>query len=340
MTKPDTLGVQSVAPILVVEGLRTFLTPDRGGVTIPLVGRFDLSVDPGERWAIVGESGSGKSIAARSIMCLVDPPLSSTADRIEIGGLDLTDASRAAWRNVRGQRIAMILQDPLTALSPVFTVGNQLVETIRRRPVSVHDARDRSLDLLRQVGIPDPALRLNAYPHELSGGMRQRIAIALALACEPQVLIADEPTTALDVTVQAQILELLVTLSEKTGTAVVMITHDIGILPEFAHKVAVMYGGRLVETGTVSQVLNTPLHPYTQALLRARPGRSSSAERRRLPVIGGAPPDLFRMQRGCPFAPRCEAALSTCSEIKPERAMIDGRRVACHLVTSSMGTAG
>ncbi len=338
--KPVAMTNPPPTPVLIVEGLSTRLTLNRGGGTIPLVEHFDLLVNPGERWAIVGESGSGKSIAARSIMCLVDPPLIFTADRIEIDGLDLSSASRTAWRNVRGQRIAMILQDPLTALSPVFTVGNQLVETIRRRPFSMHEARDRSLDLLRQVGIPDPAMRMNAYPHELSGGMRQRVAIALALACEPQVLIADEPTTALDVTVQAQILDLLVTLSEKSGTAVVIITHDIGILPEFAHKVAVMYGGRLMETGTVSQVLNAPQHPYTQALLRARPGRSLSEGRRRLPVIGGAPPDLFRRQRGCPFAPRCEVAISHCGTIRPETTVIEGRRVACHLVTSSIGTPG
>jgi oligopeptide/dipeptide ABC transporter ATP-binding protein len=337
--EPSAMINPPLSPVLIVEGLSTLLTLNRERMTVPLVEHFDLRVYAGERWAIVGESGSGKSIAARSIMSLVDPPLIGKADRIEIAGLDLSRASRAAWRNVRGERIAMILQDPLTALSPVFTIGNQLIETIRRRPVSVAAARDRSLELLRQVGIPDPALRMNAYPHELSGGMRQRIAIALALACEPRVLIADEPTTALDVTVQAQILNLLVTLSERSGTAVVMITHDIGILPEFAHNVAVMYGGRLMETGSVNKVLNAPLHPYTQALLRARPGRSSSEGRRRLPIIDGAPPDLFRTQRGCPFAPRCDVALSHCGQIRPETTVIEGRRVACHLVTMAKETS-
>ena len=326
-------------PVLIVEGLCTWVTLDRRGTAVPLVEHFDLSVNAGERWAIVGESGSGKSISARSIMSLVDPPLISKAERIEIDGLDLSTASRADWRNVRGQRIAMILQDPLTALSPVFTVGNQLIETMRRRPVPIDIARDRSLDLLRQVGIPDPAMRMKAYPHELSGGMRQRIAIALALACEPRVLIADEPTTALDVTVQAQILNLLVNLSEQSGTAVVIITHDIGILPDFAHKVAVRYGGRLMETGTVAQVLTTPRHPYTQALLRARPGRSAVEGRRRLPIIGGAPPDLLRKQQGCPFAPRCEVALPHCGQIRPKTTLIEGRTVACHLVSLPEGAA-
>lgn len=329
---PGAMGNPPLSPVLIVEGLRTLLRRSGDSAPVPLVEHFDLTVNAGERWAIVGESGSGKSVAARSIMSLVDPPLIGRADRIEIAGLDLTGASRAIWRSVRGERIAMILQDPLTALSPVFTVGNQLIETIRRRPVSAHAARENGLELLRQVGIPDPALRMNAYPHELSGGMRQRIAIALALACEPRVLIADEPTTALDVTVQAQILKLLVTLSERSGTAVVMITHDIGILPDFAHKVAVMYGGRMMETGSVNQVLEAPLHPYTKALLRARPGRSPSQGRRRLPIIGGVPPDLLRAQRGCPFAPRCEVALAHCSEIRPETRVIEGRRVACHLV--------
>lgn len=336
-TKVDTAAPGR--PVLIVEGLTTWLTLDRAGTRVPLVEHFDLSVNAGERWAIVGESGSGKSISARSIMSLVDPPLLTKAGRIEVDGLDLSTATRAAWRTVRGQRIAMILQDPLTALSPVFTVGNQLIETIRRRPVEVGVARERSLDLLRQVGIPDPALRMKAYPHELSGGMRQRIAIALALACEPRVLIADEPTTALDVTVQAQILDLLVNLSERSGTAVIIITHDIGILPDFAHKVAVMYGGRLMEAGTVAQVLNAPRHPYTQALLRARPGRSSTEGRRRLPIIGGAPPDLMRKQQGCPFAPRCDVALPHCGQIRPETTLIDGRRVACHLVNMAEGAA-
>ena len=336
---PSTATIPPQRPVLIVKGLGTWVTLDRSGTVVPLVEHFDLSVNAGERWAIVGESGSGKSISARSIMSLVDPPLVTKADQIQIDGVDLSTASRADWRNVRGQRIAMILQDPLTALSPVFTVGNQLIETIRRRPVSVDVARARSLDLLGQVGIPDPALRMKAYPHELSGGMRQRIAIALALACEPRVLIADEPTTALDVTVQAQILDLLVNLSERSGTAVVIITHDIGILPDFAHKVAVMYGGRLMETGTVDQVVAAPRHPYTQALLRARPGRSSIEGRRRLPIIGGAPPDLLRKQPGCPFAPRCEVALPHCGQIRPKTTLIDGRTVACHLVTNPEGAA-
>ena len=330
---------QPADPVLFIKGLSTSLILDRPGASVPLVEGFDLSVAPGERWAIVGESGSGKSITARSIMGLIDPPLTWTAERIEIAGIDLSRATRAEWRAIRGQRIAMILQDPLTALSPVFTIGNQLIETVRLKRSSAAASREWALDLLRQVGIPDPISRQNAYPHEISGGMRQRVAIALALACEPQVLIADEPTTALDVTVQAQILKLLVALSERSRTAIIMITHDIGILPDFANQVAVMYAGRLVEVGPVAQVLSTPLHPYTRALLRAQPGRHPSMARRRLPVIGGTPPDLFRSRRGCPFAPRCDVALPHCTGTEPAMTQIRQRRVACHAVEISSGAA-
>ena len=324
-------AAETPRPVLLVQGLSTCVTRKPPASNLTLVDRFDLTAMAGERWAIVGESGSGKSITAKSIMGLVDPPLAFTADRIEIAGLDLAGATRGDWRGVRGTRIAMILQDPLTALSPVYTIGNQIVETIRRKLPSHSAAQARALELLRQVGIPEPERRLLTYPHELSGGMRQRVAIALALACAPQVLIADEPTTALDVTVQAQILRLLVDLSGASGTAVIMITHDIGILPGFAHKVAVMYGGRVMEAGPVAEVLGAPQHPYTRALLRARPGRAPSEARRRLPVIAGTPPDLLRQRRGCPFAPRCELALPLCTEVEPPMIAKGATRVACHL---------
>jgi oligopeptide/dipeptide ABC transporter ATP-binding protein len=329
-------GPQPEAGVLVIRGLQTALTRP-GGAPLPLVDGIDLTVRAGERWAIVGESGSGKSITARTIMGLVDPPLGWTAERMEIGGIDLARASRAEWRAIRGHRIAMVQQDPLTALSPVFTVGNQLVETIRRKHVASGPARARAADLLRAVGIPDPERRLDAYPHEMSGGMRQRVAIALALACAPQVLIADEPTTALDVTVQAQILKLMAALSDELGTAVVMVTHDIGILPGFAHHVAVMYGGRLMEVGPVAEVLAAPEHPYTRALLAARPGRAPTAARRRLPVIAGTPPDLLASRAGCPFAPRCVVVLPVCTEIRPAMVAAGSRRVACHAVRADAG---
>jgi oligopeptide/dipeptide ABC transporter ATP-binding protein len=318
-------------PVLVVQGLSTFLTLDRALPPLPLVDRFDLTVQPGERWAIVGESGSGKSITARSVMGLIDPPLSFSADRIEVDGVDLTHAGRADWRDVRGTRIAMILQDPLTALSPVFTIGNQLEETIRRGGVPKLDARIRALELMRDVGLSEPARRMAAYPHQLSGGMRQRVAIALALASRPRVLIADEPTTALDVTVQAQILRLLVGLSQDMRTAIIMITHDIGILPGFADRIAVMYAGRVMESGPINEVLRTPRHPYTRALLRARPGRDPAAPRRRLPIIGGAPPDLLQPRRGCPFAARCTFALPVCGDVEPPTVSNGRSGLACHL---------
>lgn len=324
-------------PVLVVRGLSILLMRDMAP-PIQLVDRFDLTVSPGERWAIVGESGSGKSITARSIMGLVDAPLDSAVEHIEIDGVNLTHATRADWRAVRGTRIAMVQQDPLTALSPVFTVGNQLMETILRSSLPPSSAWERSLELLRSVCISDPAQRMQAHPHEMSGGMRQRVAIALALACNPRILIADEPTTALDVTVQAQILRLLAALSDGSQTAVIMITHDIGILPGFAHKVAVMYAGKVMEAGPVSEVLGAPRHPYTRALLRARPGREPGQPRRRLPVIGGATPDLMQPRIGCPFAPRCEMVLPTCSQVAPETVVVGQVRVACHAV--QMAEAG
>lgn len=321
----------SAADVLVVKGLSTALTLADGKTSYPLVDGVDLTVKAGERWAIVGESGSGKSVTARSIMGLLDPPLSWKAQEFEIGGQDMTSADRAEWRAARGTKVALVQQDPLTALSPVYSVGNQLAETLRRKGPTAHAARQQALDLLRLVGIPDPELRQHAFPHEMSGGMRQRVAIALALACAPKVLIADEPTTALDVTVQAQILNLLVSLSDDLGMAVIMITHDIGILHDFAHQVAVMYGGRLMEVGPASEVLSDPAHPYTRALLKAQPGRAPDAPRRRLPMIAGTPPSLAGQQRGCPFAPRCDVALPHCSTLRPEKQSSGSRHVACHL---------
>ncbi|WMT92949.1 ABC transporter ATP-binding protein [Pelagibacterium sp. H642] len=313
-------------PVLDIKGLRTVFAI--GGASVPAVQDLDLSIKAGETVALVGESGSGKSVTSLSIMGL----LPRKVGRIDAGSIALTlkSGDRAALerlgseelRRIRGNDIGMIFQEPMTSLNPVYTVGEQIAEPIRiHLGKSRHDAAQDSVRLLSDVGIPDPARRATQYPHELSGGMRQRVTIAMALACDPQLLIADEPTTALDVTIQAQILELLAKLQRERGMAMLFITHNLGVVAEIANRVAVMYAGRIVENGPVSEVFSHPRHPYTKGLLRSLPRLSQAVKLKRenqpLPTIAGSVPSLRSLPKGCAFADRCDYAIAACREAVP-----------------------
>jgi len=302
--------------MLEVNNLKThFKTPD--GV-VKAVDGVSFSVEPGETLGIVGESGSGKSVTALSIMQLnPKPPVQYPEGEILFEGEDLLKVSDRRMQKIRGDDIAMIFQDPMTSLNPVFTVGNQISEAVRiHQSVSRHEARDRAVQALRDVGIPRPEERARDYPHQFSGGMRQRTMIAMGLACNPKVLICDEPTTALDVTIQAQILELMVDLQEKFGTAIVMITHDLGVVAQLADKVMVMYAGRAVEQSSTEQVFYDPLMPYSWSLLRSLPRLDTAGEVRLLP-IKGQPPSLIFLPEGCNFSPRCPFVKDECHATDP-----------------------
>jgi oligopeptide/dipeptide ABC transporter ATP-binding protein len=325
-------------PLLRVEHLRTVfpLAPDRSSPPAPAEGAAvdDVSFDVGrgETLGLVGESGSGKSVTALSIIRLVLPPGRITRGRIELDGRNLLDLDEAEMRQVRGRRIGFIFQEPMVALDPVYTIGYQVAETL-----AAHDlargtaANNRAVELLDAVRIPDPARRAREYPHQLSGGLRQRAMIALALAPGPQLLIADEPTTALDVTIQAQILDLLRRLQAERGMGVLLITHDLGVVAELCHRVAIIYAGRIVEMAAVETIFREPLHPYTRGLLRCLPHPSRFGQP--LSSIDGAPPDPHRADRGCRFAPRCPFAGASCHADEPplvERK--PGHLVACPVV--------
>jgi oligopeptide transport system ATP-binding protein len=319
---------------LEVRGLRVSLNV-AGEEPVSLIEHVDLSLAPARRLALVGESGSGKSLTATALVGLVDPPLSYSAEVMRLGDVDLLAQSPVQWRRVRGSMIALVQQDPLSALSPVFTAGTQIAEACRARGVKGRAAWADAVERMREVGIPDPALRSHDYPHQLSGGLRQRVAIAMALASEPTIIIADEPTTALDVTVQSQIMELLTDLSEQRGMSIVFITHDLGIVPGFAHELSVMYAGRIVETGDAGTVLSLPRHPYTSALIASQPGLDPASPKRHLPTIPGSPPSPRSRPPGCPFAPRCPLAIQTCREVVPILRHVDARMVACHRAEAS-----
>ena len=310
------------------------------GATFSAVRGLDLTVHAGEAVALVGESGSGKSVTGLSIMGLIDPPRA----RIASGSIlfrrqnaidDLATLDESAMRRIRGGEIAMIFQEPMTSLNPVHTVGRQIAEGVRLHlGVAPAEARSRAIDMLRLVEIPEPARRAQAYPHQLSGGMRQRVMIAMALACRPQLLIADEPTTALDVTIQAQILALLMRLRAEFGMGILFITHNLGVVYEFADRIEVMYGGRIVESAPVAALFERPRHPYTKALLASVPAPDAverpRKERPRLRVIGGSPVDPRRLPPGCTFAPRCPLALDACRRSEPELERVgEGHRSAC-----------
>jgi oligopeptide transport system ATP-binding protein len=292
---------------------------------------FDLR--RGETLAIVGESGSGKSVTAKSIMRLL-PEANSIIKGGEIvfEGRDLLELSEKQMQGIRGSKIAMVFQDPMTSLDPTMRVGRQITESLRKHlGMSGQRARERSVELMKMVGIPNAEARLRQYPHQFSGGMRQRVVIAIALACDPQVLIADEPTTALDVTIQAQILELLRDLQERIGTSVILITHDLGVVAQTAHRVAVMYGGKIVETGTVREIFYNPQMPYTWGLLSSIPLPTADRSQDLIP-IPGSPPDMSDPPKGCPFTPRCPYAMRICAEEMPDYTTFSAEhRAACWL---------
>ena len=300
------------------------------GGLVRAVDSVSLSVEAGETLALVGESGSGKSVTALSILGLIAPGRIEQG-RIGFAGEDLTALDEAALRAIRGDRIAMIFQEPMSSLNPVLTIGKQVAEPIwLHRRMAWREAYAQAAELLRKVAIPDAEARLDDYPHQFSGGMRQRVMIAMALACRPQLIIADEPTTALDVTVQAQILALLKGLTQEANAALLLITHDLGVVARYADRVAVMYGGRIVESGPAAALYRAPMHPYTEGLMRSVPRLDGFASER-LPAIAGQPPDLAKLPPGCAFAPRCPHVHDACVAAAPPLHALDASRsVACH----------
>jgi peptide/nickel transport system ATP-binding protein len=316
--------------LLEIEDLRVrFRTRD--GI-VNAVDGVSLSLEKGRTLGIVGESGSGKSVTALTVMGLTRLPNAAVEGRVLLDGTDLLTVSADELRQARGKRVAMIFQDPLSSLHPLYRVGAQIVEAIQaHEDVAGRVARRRALEALREVGIPSAAERLDSYPHELSGGMRQRVMIAMALVLDPEILIADEPTTALDVTVQAQILDLVRALQREHGTAVVLITHDLGVVAEMADDVAVMYAGRIAERAPLQTLLESPEHPYTWGLLESLPG-ADSASTKHLHPIDGSPASLLHVPSGCPFHPRCPYVFAVCPEVVPELVeSAPGHAVACHL---------
>ena len=315
-------------PVLRVEDLTVeFMSP---GGPLRAVDEVSFELGEGEVLGLVGESGSGKTVTCRALIRLLPSRRARiTRGAVRVGGLDLMSLPESAMQRVRGERIGMIFQNPTSHLDPVMTIGEQIGESLRfHKRMTRREAASRAIELLRQVGIPDPALRSRSYPHELSGGMRQRAMIAVALAGEPGILIADEPTTALDVTVQAQILRLLLDLRDRAGLSIILITHDLGVVAETCETVAVMYAGRIVERAGKRELLRAPLHPYSQGLIRSQPG--AGAPQAELPSIPGQPPSLADLPQGCRFHPRCAYVVERCREVRPPLADAgEGRRSAC-----------
>jgi oligopeptide/dipeptide ABC transporter ATP-binding protein len=318
-------------PLLTVSGLRTVF--EAGERDVPAVDGVSLEIRKGEILGLVGESGCGKTLTAYSLMRLVAPPGRIAAGEVRFEGRDLLGLSEEEMRRVRGDRMAIVFQEPMTSLNPVLTIGFQVGEALMvHRRTRKREAIRQAVEMMRLVAMPDPERRAREYPHQLSGGMRQRALIAMALICRPALLIADEPTTALDVTIQAQILELIRDLKRRLDLSVLLITHDLGVLAEVADRVAVMYAGKIVETGPAAALLREPLHPYTRALLRSIPPPRAEAGRRRLAAIEGTVPDMARLPSGCRFHPRCAERLPHCGEqIPAESETAPGRRVACFL---------
>jgi oligopeptide/dipeptide ABC transporter ATP-binding protein len=326
-----SIPVSAVDPLLSVRGLKVHF-PVREGV-VRAVDGVDFHVAAGESLGIVGESGSGKTVASLSLLRLPPAPARIVAGEIRFEGQDLLTLPEAAIQRVRGRRMAMVFQNPATSLNPVASIGSQLSEILRwHTGVQRKSALARVADLLNLVGIADPTARLRQFPHELSGGMRQRVGIARALLCEPALLLADEPTTALDVTIQAQILDLLVELRQRLSMAMVLVTHDMGVVARMADRITVMYAGRVCETADAATIFRAPQHPYTRALLESMPrlDHSYAEGKRRLPSIPGRPPDLLRPPAGCRFHARCPEADADCARIMPrENAVAPGHMVSC-----------
>ncbi len=313
-------------PLLSVRNLKVEFPTRRGLLTA--INNTSFDIHKGEILGVVGESGAGKSITGTAVIGLLEPPGRIASGEILLNGERIDNLPKKAMRKIRGKRIGMIFQDPLTSLNPLFTIGRQLIETIvTHLPVSEKEARSRAIQLLEEVGIPAAEQRLSAYPHQFSGGMRQRVVIALALCAEPELIIADEPTTALDVSVQAQIIKLLKRVCDDHGASVMLITHDMGVIAETADRVAVMYSGRIAEIGPVRDVVKHPHHPYTSGLMGAIPAIDGGDER--LVQIPGAMPRLDAIPKGCAFRPRCSKAFDKCSVDRPDPIEIGGSRVAC-----------
>jgi len=325
---PARGGGNHSAPLLEVRNLRVEFPTRRG--TLVAVDDVSFTVSSGEVLGVVGESGAGKSLTGMAIIGLLEPPGRIAAGQVRLEGSRIDDLAPDALRQIRGRRIGAIFQDPLTSLDPLYTIGQQITETILAHlPVSRREARERTIGLLAEVGIPAPERRMDHYPHQFSGGMRQRVVIALALCAEPKLIIADEPTTALDVSTQAQIIRLLQRLSQQHGTAVMLITHDMGVIAETAHRVAVMYAGRIVEIGAARAVIQAPRHPYTAGLMRSIPRVGASAAR--LAQIDGAMPRLAAIPPGCAFHPRCPQRFEPCDGARPQLFESGDRRTACWL---------
>jgi peptide/nickel transport system ATP-binding protein len=320
-------------PLLEVKHLRVEFPTRRG--TLLALDDVSFEIAPGEILGVVGESGAGKSLTGAAIIGLLEPPGRIASGEIRLNGNRIDNLPPAQMRRVRGRQIGAIFQDPLTSLNPLYTVGRQLVETIQTHlPLNATQARERAIDLLRQTGIPAPEARIDQYPHQFSGGMRQRVVIALALAAEPRLIVADEPTTALDVSIQAQIIALLQRLAREHGASVMLVTHDMGVIAETCDRVVVMYAGRIVEVGPVQQVIHHPAHPYTRGLMGSIPAMDE--DRERLAQIDGSMPRLNAIPAGCAFNPRCARVMPRCREHRPDLLDAGLTRAACWLHEPSL----
>ncbi len=330
-----------MSKILEVDNLSTYFHTFKG--VVKAVDHISFSMEEGEILGVVGESGGGKSITAFSIIGLVDEPGQIQADCINFNGVDLAKISEKEMNKIRGNQMTMIFQDPMTSLNPVYTIERQMTEILKlhQSNLTKEQCHARCVELLKEVGIPNGEERLKCYPHQFSGGMRQRVVIAIALAGAPKLIIADEPTTALDVTIQAQVLQLMKRLVTQKGCALMLVTHDLAVVSEITDRVNVMYCGHIVETGVTADLVENPLHPYTCGLLSSIPGNGRKREDGRLDIIPGMVPNMFDLPAGCKFAPRCAKCMEICTQQEPNVVTVsEGRQVACHLYDSTVKEGG